>query len=60
MLLSHQHINHKYPQAAGRGYDTRPSLLGMTGDDDGPLLLMGPSAATLPQGTAKPVVYLVR
>lgn len=57
VLLSRQHINHKYPEAVGR--NTRPSLWGMTGDDDGPILLMGSSAATLLQGTAKPVIYLV-
>lgn len=51
VLLSHQHINHKYPEAVGRGYDTRPSLWGMTGGGDGPILLMGPSATTLLQGT---------
>lgn len=56
MLLSHQHIDHKHPEAAGRGYDTRPSLWGMTGDGDGPILLVGPSAATLLQGTAKLVI----
>lgn len=57
VLLSRQHINYKYPEAVSR--DTKSSLWGMTGDDDGPILLMGSSAATLLQGTAKPVIYLV-
>jgi len=55
VLLSHQHFNHKYPEAVSKGYDTRPSSWGVTGD--GAIVLMGPSAATLLQGTAKPVAY---